>query len=897
MRGIPAHLWGKAADEDAYHPLLCHLLDVGATAEAIVGALAPTVRTDLESLADLGSLAAWCALHDLGKASPAFQAKRMDLAERLDEEGLKVGSALDAHRAPHGLVTLWTLPEVLRPYGGDPVGVRRLASVLAAHHGLFPTATQALAVHRSLAGTGDWTTCRAALAKHVLDAFGAAPPQKGITITDAVVLAGLCSVADWVGSNRSWFPYTPSTGVDARTYLAQARERAAAALDELYWRPWTPRFATFGELFTAAPRPLQAAVEAVAGDLCGPSLVLVEAPMGEGKTEAAFLVAQALAARNSYGGLYFALPTQATANQMLLRMRAFLEATLPGEVANLHLLHGTAWLSPTAKELLSGATTEMTGVEDDGDPRGRVVAAEWFTHRKRGLLSPFGVGTVDQVLLAGLRTKHVFVRLFGLAGKVVVLDEVHAYDTYMTTVLDRTIAWLGALGASVVVLSATLPARRRRELLAAWRRGAGAAAEPTVEINDYPAVVVSDRQGIRVSAPSAFREQTFDLSELPGSLANPDDAAHLATSLLDTVAGGGCLGVVCNTVSGAQALFRALLAHDEAEEVWTVLAHSRFCAEDRALWEDRLRQQLGPPPDSMRPARAIVVATQVIEQSVDLDFDLLVTELAPIDLVFQRMGRLHRHHRPRPSRWSSPTCWWLGPPLDAKGAPVFERWPTAYVYAPHLLLRSWLVARSRQTVSFPGDLRYLIEAVYGDEDPEVPADLQELWRSTAEDLRRSLADAEAQAKSRFLPPPMAELDPSELSWSPSIEDDDAHPDVQALTRLGPPSTSVVCLWGLDGTPSLTREGTRPVDLAAVPGPEEARQLLGRALPLAFPRSRQGLAKALAAQTPPAWRDSPWLASARLLRLDTGGARVRIGGLDVTLDERLGLVIERPSSPR
>jgi CRISPR-associated endonuclease/helicase Cas3 len=901
MRPSTSVLWAKAGAraDGNYHPLVCHLLDVGVMAEAILEKAVPrSVRQRFRTIGDDRTLSAWCGLHDLGKASPAFQAKRSDLALKVEAEGLPVGQPVNPKAAPHGLVTLWTLPEVMTARGADTMGARRVAAVLGAHHGLFPTNTQTLNVHWSLAGKGPWSACRTQLVEKVMSLFEADEPRHDFDTAEAVLLAGLCSVADWMGSNIKWFPYAPSAGDDTDRYVVAAREQAATAIEELFWESWVVRPASFQELFSFTPRPLQVEAERIGSTLDGQALIIIEAPMGEGKTEAALLLSQSLASAVGYGGFYFGLPTQATANQMLDRLRAFLEGSLPSGTVNLQLLHGAAWLNPTSEELLASAAIEIRDICDDSDSHARAVAAEWFTHRKRGLLSPFGVGTVDQVLLAGLRAKHVFVRLFGLAGKVVIIDEAHAYDTYMSVILDRTIEWLGALGASVVVLSATLPSKRRGELTAAWARGTGTPVNKRTGSDAYPLVTTADRHGVRLSSPGVSRVQTVQLVEQPWSLADAGGVEALATSLFDAVNDGGCAAALCNTVAVSQELYQAVAERrKEMPGVITVLAHSRFCAEDRAHWEAELKRLFGPPPSPERPERAVLVATQVVEQSLDIDLDMLVTELAPFDLMLQRIGRLHRHERPRPKRWESPVCCWHGPPLDGMGYPIFDRWPSSYVYEPHLLLRSWLVAHTRNVIELPDDLRTLVESVYDDDAMAPPDGLEAAWDESAEQLRRTLSDAETEAKARFLPPPSADLELAALSWDPTLEDDEAHPSVQALTRLGHPSIALVCLWGLEGLPSLTQDGSEPVDLSITPSSELARRLLGRSMPLSVTPERRALAIELAKATPPTWRDSPWLRSARLLRLDPKDRPVQIRGLNVSLDVNLGLVIKRPGTDR
>jgi len=896
------YLWAKAGNsEGQFHPLICHLLDVGAVAKAMLARSVPlSVQRRLGTIGSDAFLAASCALHDLGKASPAFQAKRAELAKSVEENGLPVGRPANSEAAPHGLVTLWTLPRLLEDRKASYRTARELAAVLAAHHGLFPTDFQALTPYRELAGTNDkgttaWDACRGQLVTEILAALGADVPCGEIGTDAAVLLAGLCSIADWIGSNTSWFPYAQADRyIDTSDYLRAAHDRASRAIDELHWNVWAPRQATFSELFQTTPRPLQLEAEAIANALEGQALVIVEAPMGEGKTEAALLIAQALAAKAGYGGFYFALPTQATANQMLSRLKAFLKQTMPPGDVNLQLVHSASLLDQQAGGAESAAE-DISGIWDDADGEARVVAGEWFSQRKRGLLSPFGVGTVDQVLLAGLRTKHVFVRLFGLAGKIVIIDEAHAYDTYMSTVLDRTIQWLAALGASVIVLSATLPSRRRSELVSSWTQASVEVAQPD-DCAGYPRITVVDRRSATSTTFEPSRRMTVRFIEKPWGLADPLQAQAFSAALVEAVKDGGCVAVVCNTVSEAQRLYRALMGQVEHEPgIWTGLAHSRFCAEDRARWERDLIRLFGPSPGARRPEKAILVATQVIEQSLDLDFDLLVTALAPIDLMLQRIGRLHRHQNARPAHMAVPTCWWFGPPADDAGLPNFTGWLSSRVYEPHLLLRSWLIALENETLTLPESIRTLVEAVYSNDSLNPPPELQAIWDKTLAMLQEHFRKAKDEARNRFLPPPRSGISLAELSWDPSSEDDEAHRSVQALTRLGLPTVQVICLWDREDGLSLHKDDEDVVDLFATPDIEQARKLLMRSLPLTLPPSRQDLTRALIDATPRSWRSSPWLRNAYLLRLNPYGAPVTIGGFDVVLDDELGLVLSRSIS--
>jgi CRISPR-associated endonuclease/helicase Cas3 len=328
-------------------------------------------------------------------------------------------------------------------------------------------------MHPDAIGGEPWNAARSAIVEQlarVLHVPRDSPPSSP-TGAVAIALAGLTTVSDWIGSIEAYFPYAVSRGVDPygtdlEQYVQKSRERAERALRDLRWltNPAPPAHRSFTTIFpNFALNDLQRAAVQLAESLTVPALVLIEAPMGEGKTEAAMYLAEAAAARLQRPGYYFALPTQATSNQMFSRVREFLERTAQSAEVNLQLLHGHASLSAEFQLLRERASDPLpAGVEEDARDDGAsstVFAAEWFTYRKRGLLAPYGVGTIDQALLAVLRTRHFFVRMFGLCNKTVIIDEVHAYDAYMSGLLDR-LAWLGALGATVVLLSATLPPLR-----------------------------------------------------------------------------------------------------------------------------------------------------------------------------------------------------------------------------------------------------------------------------------------------------------------------------------------------------------------------------------------------------------------------------------------------------
>lgn len=907
----------KFDESGGYHPLLCHMLDVAAVAERIwcdVLSSAERDRIADELGVDADGTARWVSfvagLHDLGKASPAFLAypPAVDLRTRLAGLGLQAGArAVRPADAPHGQVTALELPGLLEQrFSISRELAEQLARLTGGHHGQFATRYQLDSVRSAAYGDGlPWREARRDLFDGLADALGVrhedAPRAETLSNWAGMFLAGFVSVADWIGSNMTYYPYAATSAGASLTpwhageYARNTQVQARTALAALLWRtPAAPAARSFEDLFGAGrnPRPMQASVEALIERIRAPALVIVEAPTGEGKTEAALLVAHALARRGGTRGCYVALPTQATSNQLYGRVRDYVGRAYRDESVLLQLLHGHAALSAEFERALrrAAASSDLFRVGNDGEAT--VAASEWFTYRKRGLLAPFGVGTVDQALLAALRTRHVFVRLFGLAAKTVVIDEVHAYDVYMSSLIERLLEWLAALGSSVVLLSATLPRGRARRLVEAYARGLREDHGVRVEAAAYPRVTWMESGGqagcerIRTSNVSARR---IALKKIPTS--TDDSGLHGVEELLEEMlADGGCAAVICNTVRRAQDVYRALAprfsgrAEDGLPQL--DLLHARLPFEGREEREQRCLARFGPR--GARPARAVLIGTQVIEQSLDLDFDLMISDVAPIDLVLQRAGRLHRHVRERPHLLSRPAlalCW----PADSHdGVPTFSGSDTS-VYDAHVLLRTWLALQPRDVIVTPDDVEMLIEAVY-EEVPHAVSDLPQalaaLWQKTQADLQAKHDAYEQEARDRALPPPWYDGDLARFTAWPGEEDaPDTHPAHQALTRLGDPSIDVVCLIESGGRATLA-DGT-PVDPARTPTLDQARQILRRSLPV----SQRGLAQDLIAQEPPAgWRKSALLRHHRMLLFTNGVCR--IGRWELHLDPEIGLEVRQ-----
>jgi len=525
-------------------------------------------------------------------------------------------------------------------------------------------------------------------------------------------LAGLTSVADWIGSNERFFPsnYTEKSIHKTTT--------AVHALDAIGFRKAQfVRNLSFHDLFHDPKEPEKIWVpnemqEKTLATVCGPGVYVVEAPMGTGKTEAALWAGYHLLLSGKAMGIYFALPTQATSNRIHLRVNDFLRRIAPETPAS-RLIHGNSWLMDNDCGI-HPAVTDKQGMPFD-DAR---TARDWFASAKRALIAPFGVGTVDQALLGVVAAKHFFVRHFALAGKVVILDEVHSYDLYTGTLIDKLITTLEGLGCTVIVLSATLSGKRRAQIVSHPEDVEDEAGRP------YP--LISGRnegQSLKpvAAAPSKSRTVKIDFITREGGV---EEAITIARN-------GGAVVWICNTIDAAQKQYRRF-AGSAQKELPVGLLHSRFPYWLREKIETEWMGRLDK--DGKTRCGCILVSTQIVEQSVDLDADLLISELAPTDMLLQRLGRLWRHEReqrpvdvPRLCIIKEEKSLEEFQSMEPK-AIVKALGSKAYVYAPFVLLRTLEIwkkqSKEQGGVSISSQIRQLIELTYQERENEPDSWLQ-----------------------------------------------------------------------------------------------------------------------------------------------------------------------------
>ena len=750
---VPSYFkyWGKARPAGdattACHLLPYHCLDVAAVGAVYLRRHHSLRRLLMQALqvsseeALIGWLAFWLALHDLGKFSEAFQSQIPDLFLKLRERAPDPGKPYGRMRHDSLGMLMWNsqLLDLAKSdgwFGADSEdreeGLAWWARAVTGHHGEPPRS-----VSIGWKSFFDPQEDRAAIVEFVgelrsLLLAGDSASVASLLEADLFELisqclcwwvAGVTVLADWLGSNTDYFPYCDDP-IPLSDYWLLAQERAEQALSESGVLP--PSGATelgFSELFPAIAQasPLQkwaAEVELAPG----PQIHLLEDVTGAGKTEAAMMLAHRLMATGAADGFFIGLPTMATANAMYQRIAAVYARLFAGD-ASLVLAHCNRNLVENfATSVVRAGPEESDSAQQDESASARCSA--WLAdHNKRALLAPAGVGTVDQALLAVLHSKHQSLRLLGLFRKVLVVDEVHACDPYMLTVLESLLEFHALGGGSAILLSATLPAGMKRQLLGAFARGRRQKAPPLMA-NDFPLVTAWQSEAPDQCVQQAIATRDDVRREL--AIHYVSDEAEVLAGIGAALAAGKCVCWMRNTVADAISAYEHFRDLLPAEKM--ILFHARFSLDDRLRIEEAVLHHFGKDSTPELRAGRLVIATQVAEQSLDADWDFIVTDLAPIDRIIQRTGRLQRHPRdgtgrrlpdPRERDQRGPACLWVfGPAWDEQPGPRWfkEAFPKAAGVYPHHG-RLWLTAKHLRAgkVSMPEDSRSLVEGVFGDE--------------------------------------------------------------------------------------------------------------------------------------------------------------------------------------
>jgi CRISPR-associated endonuclease/helicase Cas3 len=649
-------------------------------------------------------------VHDIGKASPAFCEKRCyfdDLDEHIKDGLFAAGFSYremtdaDIHNCPHNLVG----QTLLEDYGIHS----SISCIVGGHHGIYGDSPRRNSYPGAFGKSDEWKAAQ----RFIFD-FAVSESKFDINTqipkTAQVILTGLLITADWLASSDKNFPLiSPDEyNIDREKRDIYGRECISKIFTGIIpdWNGVCGE-ALYNKRFGFEPRDFQKLVAKTAKNIKNPGIFIIEAPMGCGKTEAALVAAEIFAEKSELSGFYFALPTQATSNGIFPRILNFLNKFNTG--GSLKLCHGKAQFNDDYLDLYSVAdNNDYSGNADNG-----VVANTWFDGRKRSLLADFAVGTVDRILMVSLKQKHVCLGHLGLSKKVVIIDECHAYDAYMSEYLKRTLYFLGEYGVPVIILSATLPADKRAELISAYIR-----KDYLTENIAYPLITYTDGE-------SVFETQFEEPNNQKIITVSRHETVEITELLSAKLVHGGAAAVIANTVGRAQEIAEKLR---ERFGNAVFLLHSRFIDTDRIKREKLLLDKIGKDGKNAKLALGetfIVVGTQVIEQSLDIDFDFMITDICPADLLLQRIGRLHRHDRIRPKLLQNPECAVL---TDSE---AFTK--AGYIYADFLLKKTDAVLGD--SIVIPRDIPVLVNAVYS--DGEDFFEEREVWRKKIEEKKNN----------------------------------------------------------------------------------------------------------------------------------------------------------------
>jgi len=614
------------------------------------------------------ALAAAC--HDLGKISPDFQKMIYEAVDGViisEFPELKSACSVYAKRkdiAFHAKVTQISLIKLGAP--------QELAIIEGMHHGFHPNPMPA---PESVFGGIPWSKKRQELLTKLQSYFGSIWPDIP-NWNSSLILGGLITVCDWIASGGEF----SHLKLEDKIAPEKLREMAKEAVEQAGFTKANFREnLSFEDIFSFKPRDFQ---QTFYSSVSSPGVYILEAPMGMGKTEAALYAAYQMICKKEADGIYFALPTQLTSEKIHERVNSFLEKVeFPNNSSSLRLLHGNSWLY----------------LGEDAK-----VGGSWFDGRKRGILAPFAVGTVDQALMAVMNVKHGMVRAFGLRRKVVILDEIHTYDSYTGSILKTLVSFLNeAAGCTVIILSATLTSRQKSSFF----KGNGSFNPQTA----YPLLT------------------TAPLGETPKQIVLPceegrkiqvsisDDELTVIEEAIKRAENGEQVLWIENTVAEAQRIFKNLAARASNTIVQCALVHSRYTKEDRQKRESMWADLYGKDNNERYIIGRILVGTQVLEQSLDIDADFLVTRICPTDMILQRAGRLWRHKAFDEKRPSSALCH-----MTILSLPIHEEinnmpkpfGATGKVYSPYVLFRTLEQWDKVKILSLPSDVRPLLEGTY-----------------------------------------------------------------------------------------------------------------------------------------------------------------------------------------
>ena len=841
-RKLYSRYWGKALPQlteegEEYHLLAYHSLDVAAVGESLL-LKNPALCRRLAKLMQLSEedCLKWCVfllgIHDLGKFAESFQQLHGDLRTHFfPEKPIKfqnysvrhdsLGELIWKDHIRKALLNTLDANEDLEDFIKDDF--KLWIAPMVGHHGQPPNSNSVrvrehFVDHDQEAALSFFEDWQEFMSVDFRQLYAQQDPNQSILSKNQVswLLAGVAVLCDWIGSDQTIFTYhTEKQGLSLKDYWEQVALPAAngAVINAGILPSQTTKDLQLEQLFSyiQKPTPLQAQCTELKFNE-EPQLFILEDVTGAGKTEAALMLAHRLISKNMAEGFYVGLPTMATANAMYERMaETYKKFYQKGETPSLILSHGARHLSNAFRQSLL-ASEHIDKYYDVTDETVTAQCNRWLAdNRKKALLADVGVGTIDQALLGVLPAKHQSLRLFGLASKVLILDEIHAYDAYTGELLKTLIKFHAALGGSVILLSATLTKKQRETL----GRAFGDKSFSSQRADIYPLLTT-----ISVGTPAKeipLETRAAVKREVAVAFLHKENAVIAA--IHDAVMQGKSVCWIRNTVSDARDAWTELQEQKITNNDKLHLFHSRYTLKDRLDTEEEVLGYFGKKSTPSQRNGRVLVATQVVEQSLDLDFDVMISDLAPIDLLIQRAGRLQRHNRNdqgeklpdgEPDQRGIPTLIIHSPEFsDAPQDDWFKKtFPKAdFVYQHTLVLwRTMKILQSQGGWFMPADpegkrgARDMLEFVYDDDESDIPSGLE-----------NRTAKAIGEAMSKVDAGDFASLRP-ELGYTNNAYWDE---EARHMTRLGEESHTVyLARWENDKLTPWINEGIYCWDLSS-----------------------------------------------------------------------------------
>lgn len=832
---------------------------------------------------DARKLVAFLGLtHDIGKCTPAFQTKRSfdqsidnDLIAKLVKLGYWQStnySLEDAQSSPHALAG----EALLNHYGVDV----SVAGLIGGHHGKpvnkGKTVRQQIEKEEYLDNYyvkededntihQKWASKQKNLFKWTLKNSHYEDVMDIPTIdliAAQVILEGLLIMSDWIASCSDYFPL-----LDINQTKPKDVQRLKHGFKKWFETPeWIPQTNSdakkyYKKNFGFLPRKFQEKIYDVMNSTTHPGLVIIEAGMGSGKTEAALATAEQMASKDKSDGVFFALPTQATSNSMFTRVKDWLSNVSENDETphSIQLVHGKAALNNDFKEL-----PKQPNIYDEDDKG--VISNQWFLGSKKAMLDSFVVGTIDQFLLVALKKKHLALRHLGFSKKVIICDEIHSNDAYMSEYMNRALEWMGQYRVPVILLSATLSKQKRNDMIASY---IGSHDFTSSNGLAYPLVTYTDGNSVNYI-------DDFPKENSRNIIVNKLSEENLSAKVEELLTDGGVLGIIVNTVKHAQKL--ATLFMDKYGD-HVELLHSSFIATQRIQKERQIVKEIGK--NGNRPKLKIVIGTQVLEQSLDIDFDSLITDLAPIDLILQRLGRLHRHEINRPNRLKSPTLYVLNANEDAS----LESGSKA-IYGEYLLRRT--KDYLPQVIRFPEDLPKLISKIY-DISTDNPT-----YKDVKSKYEHQL-DSKRQAAQQFILDDYKDCNDGLLGWLENASSSDAKGLAQV--RNGNNSIEVIMIKQKnDGSYTFLDNGK---DIGKVSNYEVAKSLAKETIKLPNVFSKPwniddtiSHIEKYTIDNFSDWISQPMLEGSLIIVLSEDNQAILYDGSVIAYDSKLGLYLEK-----